>query len=230
MSKDVTGYVGDIVRVCKENEMNVLECGRIRLAGENRENTRNVKSTEKVVSGLDYLEELSAKDLSTMCVVWRRLVRRGLLEDNRIYSPEINMGEDVPFSFRVLMSAKRMMVIPDRCYLYRVNPDSLTGTRWKPTPSTLYEKCFVGAKHIYEVAMDVPTYYKNVRNLFMDTARYTLNLYGAFLLEMYTNNRRQFKILCKNSFRENRFIKALFSKRNYANYILWLVGIKPLPK
>ena len=157
-------------------------------------------------------------------------MRRSFLDENKIFSPEINMGEDVPFSFKVLMSAKRMMVITDRCYLYRANPDSLTGKQWKPTPQTLYEKCFLDSHLIYNVAMEVPSCYTKVQQSFIDTARYTLSRYVNYVPLLPLEAQKEFKTLCRNAFLENGFVRRLLSKKGYAHYRLWLMGILSLPK
>ena len=227
--KIVPNCLAHLLNVCEANDLDVLEFGRIRFWGEKSEDMPNIQPTENVVSGLDYMEQLGSDELSMMCVVWRRLMRRVFLEENHIYSPEINMGEDVPFSFRVLMSAKRMMVIPARCYYYRANPDSLTGKQWMPTPNTLYEKCFVDSRLIYDVAKDVPKEYTHVRSFYFDSARYTLNRYGEYVPRMAKAERKEFRNICKKNFRENRYVKDLLSKKRYMRYFLWLNGFIALP-
>ena len=120
-------------------------------------------------------------------------MRRAFLDENNIFSPEINMGEDVPYSFKILMSAKRMMVVPDRYYLYRDNPVSLTGKQWKPTPKTLYEKCFVDSRLIYDVAVEVPKQFVSVRKMYIDAARFTLGRYEEFVPQLSSEFLNQFK-------------------------------------
>lgn len=228
--KIVPNCLGNLLTICEENDLDVLEFGRIRFWEDKSENMRNIRPTEKVVSGLDYLGQIEAEELSMMCVVWRRLVRRAFLDENHIFSPEINMGEDVPYSFKVLMSAKRMMVIPDRCYFYRTNPESLTGKQWKPTPLTLYEKCFLDARLIYDVAMEVPEKNVKVRDYYLDAARYTLNRYIHYLPMLALEERKEFRNLCRKAFSENGFVKKLMSRKSFAQYQLWLWGVKSLPR
>lgn len=228
--KIVPNCLGSIIRICEENELDVLDFGRFRFWEGECEETPNIRSSEKVKSGLDYLEQLESNELSMMCVVWRRVMRRAFLDENGIFSPEINMGEDVPYSFKVLMSAKRMMVVPDRYYLYRDNPISLTGKQWKPSPKTLYEKCFVDSRLIYDVAVKVPKQYVNVRELYLDVARYTLGLYVEYVPQLSSGSSVEFRNLCRKSFFENGFVRILFSRKSYILYLLWLLGIISLRK
>ncbi len=219
-----------IVTLCDEKQLDVLEFGRFRFWDGKCEEMLNVRPTEKVMSGLDYLERLDGNDMSMICVVWRRVMRRAFLDENQIYSPEINMGEDVPFSFKVLMSAKRLMSIPDRFYLYRVNPDSLTGRQWMPKPQTLYEKCFVDSRLIFDVATEVPQEYAKVRRAYTEAARYTLNQYVAYLPKMTEEEQKDFRRLCRHNVFPNRFVRQLLSRKRYINYLLWMFGIKTFPE
>jgi len=222
--------LSELLKTCEENDLDVLEFGRIRFWGDKKEDMPNIDSTEHVVSGLDYMEHLQYDQLNSLCVVWRRLMKKEFLEHNCILSPEINMGEDVPYSFRVLMMAKRIMSIPKRFYLYRANPDSLTGSRWKPTPQTLYEKCFVDSRLIFDVTIEVPIEYAKVRRAYTEAARYTLNQYVAYLPKMTDDEQKEFKGLCRKNASQNRFVKRLLSRKRYFNYLLWLGGLTVLPK
>ena len=222
--------LGKMMRLCEDNDLDVLEFGRYRFWEEECEEMPNIRPTEKVMAGLDYLEQLESKELSMVCVVWRRVMRRAFLDENNIFSPEINMGEDVPYSFKVLMSAKRMMSIPDRFYLYRDNPASLTGKQWKPAPKTLYEKCFVDSRLIYDVAREVPQHYVHVRDSYFNAARFTLSRYVQYVPQMSLEEQKEFRSVCRKAFWGNLFVVKLLSKKQYAQYQLWLLGVKSLPK
>ena len=228
--KIVPNCLGKLLHVCEENDLDVLEFGTIQFYEEDRKDMPHVKPTEGVVKGLDYLSQLSSYQVSRMCGVWRRLVRREFLDHNQIYSPEINMGEDIPYSFRILMCTQRMMVVPDRCYLYRLNPESLTGKNWKPTPQTLYEKSFFDSRLIYDVAMDVPAQYGKVRESYLDAARYTLSRFVEYYPSMEEEARKDFKGMCRKKMLKNGFVKKLLSRKGYYNYVMWICGIKSEPR
>ena len=228
--KIVPNCLSDLLRVCEENDLDVLEFGTIQFFEGDRKNMPHVKSTEGVVKGLDYLSQLSSYQVSRMCGVWRRLVRREFLDMHQIYSPEINMGEDIPYSFSILMCAQRMMVVPDRCYLYRSNPESLTGKNWKPTPQTLYEKSFFDSRLIYDVAMVVPTHYNKVRESYLDTARYTLGRFMEYYPDLNKEDRIRIRSICRKNVTKNGFVRKIFSRKNFFNYFTWLIGIKSEPR
>ena len=228
--KIVPNCLGKLMRICEENDLDGLEFGTIQFYEGDQEDMPHVMQTEGVVKGLDYLNQLSSYQVSRMCGVWRRLVRREFLDNNQIYSPEINMGEDIPYSFSILMCAQRMMVVSDRYYLYRTNPESLTGKNWKPTPQTLYEKSFFDSRLIYDVAKKVPNHYSNVQRSYIDAARYTLNRYVEYYPQLTKDAQKQFRSICRKNVINNRFVKDLLSRKKSLYYVLWLCGVKLLPK
>ena len=122
----VPNCLSGMLQICEDNELDVFEFGTIQFSNTGRKELPRIPQTSGVESGLDYLDRLNAYQVSRMCPVWNKMIRRDFLEENGIFSPEINMGEDIPYSFRILTLAKRMIVRPDCCYLYRTNDDSLT--------------------------------------------------------------------------------------------------------
>ena len=228
--KIVPNCLDYLLRICEENELDTLDFERFRFWEGECEEMPNAKLAEVVVSGLEYLEGLDSQELSRMCVAWRRVIRRAFLDDNRIFSPSINLGEDVPYSYKILMLSKRMMVIPQRCYFYRANPESLTGKLWRPTPKTLYEKCFEASRLIYEVAVQVPKKYAHVRDSYINTARFILRQYVQYETLLSPAERKDFRDLCRRAFIRDRFIKDLLPLKGYAKYVLRLWGILPISK
>ena len=215
-----------MLKICEDNELDVLEFGTIQFSATRRKELPRIPQTSGVESGPDYLDRLNAYQVSRMCPVWNKMIRREFLEENGIFSPEINMGEDVPYSFRILTLAKRLLVCPDCCYLYRVNDDSLTGSNWKPTPEVLYEKCFVNPKLVYRVAQAVPSDHPSTRKSFLKSAKYTLDLFPKYLNEMSAVDQAHFKSLCRKSFFKNRYVFSLMGQRRSARFCLWLAGFR----
>ena len=222
----VPNCLSGMLKACEDNELDVLEFGTIQFSATRRKELPRIPQTNDVEPGLDYLDRLSAYQVSRMCPVWNKMIRREFLEENGIFSPEINMGEDVPYSFRILTLAKRLLVCPDCCYLYRINDDSLTGSNWRPTPEVLYEKCFVNPKLVYRVAQAVPSAHPSTRKSFLQSAKYTLDLFPKYLNEMSAEDQAHFKSLCRKSFFKNRYVFSLMGQRRSARFCLWLAGFR----
>lgn len=215
-----------MLKTCEDNELDVFEFGTIQFSATQRQELPRIPQTLDVESGLEYLDRLNAYQVSRMCPVWNKIIRRDFLEENGVFSPEINMGEDIPYSFKILTLAHRLLVRPECYYLYRVNDDSLTGSNWKPTPEVLYEKCFVNPKLVYQVAMSVPSNHPSTRGSFLRSAKYTLDLFPKYLSEMSAENQTRFKSLCRKSFFKNNYVFNLMGQKRSARFCLWLAGAR----
>ncbi len=224
--KIVSNCLSGMLKVCEDNGLDVLEFGTTQFSSTQQKELPRIPQTKDVESGLDYLDCLDAYQVSRMCPVWNKIIRREFLEENGIFSPEINMGEDIPYSFRILTLAKRLTVTPDSYYLYRTNDDSLTGSNWRPTPEVLYEKCFVNPKLVYSVAQMVPSAYPSVCKSFLQSAKYTLDLFPKYLNEMSAENQARFKSLCRKSFFKNSYVFKLMGQKRSARFCLWLTGFR----
>lgn len=224
--KIVPNCLAGLLGICEENDLDVLEFGAIQFSPTKQKELPRIPQSLNVEEGLKYLERLNAYQVSRMCPVWNKIIRRDFLEENGIFSPEINMGEDIPYSFRILTLAKRLLVTSDCNYLYRTNDDSLTGSNWRPTSEVLYEKCFVNPKLVYQVAQKVPSDYPSVRRSFLQSAKYTLDLFPKYLGEMSDEHQNRFKSLCRKSFFKNRYVFKLMGQRRSARFCLWLAGMR----
>lgn len=71
---------------------------------------------------------LEHREVPFVCV-WQRCYRRELLMDNSLHFREGILHEDNEFTPRAFLRAKRIKVIPDVLYIYRVRPGSIMTTR-----------------------------------------------------------------------------------------------------
>ena len=227
--KIIPNCLSRLLEVCEGNDLDVLEFRPVSFGPEGQKKLPFVPPTPNPMTGLDYLEQLDAYKLSQMSSVWRKMIRRAFLDENGIYSPQINYGEDVPYSFKALVTAKRFMCISDVCYLYRSNPEALTGKNWQPDAHSLYEKCFHNAGLIDEVASLVPKEYVNVTHSFREAAAYVLKRYTLFFGKMSLSEQKKLRGLCRETFWKNAFVFHLFSRKQQFNYLLWLSRMKSCP-
>lgn len=227
--KIVPNCLSNMLKTCEDNQLDVFEFGTIQFNATMQQELPRIPQTLDVEPGLDYMNRLNAYQVSRMCPVWNKMIRRAFLEENGIFSPEINMGEDVPYSFKALMNSKRLLVTPSCYYLYRTNDDSLTGINWKPSAEVLFEKCFINPKLVCLVSNEVQPSYPFVKASFRQSAKYTLNLFSRYMAQMPKEDRDRFKSLCRKSVLDNLFVFRLMGKKKSVCYILWLVGIKSLP-
>lgn len=69
------------------------------------------------------------KNLLTGCInvaLWNKLYRLDFMNENKIRFPEFFIYEDMPFFYEVWFKAKKISLIRDCCYYYRVNRSGST--------------------------------------------------------------------------------------------------------
>lgn len=68
----------------------------------------------------------SVRDFTwTSCYVWDKLYRREKIQSG--FQPQCIMCEDLEFNWRYIHTCKRTVMVPHALYLYRLNPQGITG-------------------------------------------------------------------------------------------------------
>ena len=105
-----------------------------------------------VMNGQEFVANYFPHQLSQLGVVWRVLYRRQYLLDNHLTYPLIRKSQDVVFSYRSLLKAKRVASLSDSCYLFRHNPNSVTHA--KKTAKVLFSERFQLAGELQRILSD----------------------------------------------------------------------------
>ena len=145
----------EMLEICEKNELDVLMFG-VKFLREGmlveREVQPWIESTEPV-SGQAFWKKQGIINQGCISPVWTQMYRRAYLDEQQIFSPEINMSEDVPYTYASILFAQKMMVSNTPYYIYRDNQSSLTRElRKTPRPIAVYENSFVSGKHMYELS------------------------------------------------------------------------------
>lgn len=82
-----------------------------------------------VMDGGSFVHAYFDDRLSKLSLLWLRLFRHGLIEENKIRFPDLYISQDCPFAWETLLLAKCVKAIPDRCYLYRSSAGSITANK-----------------------------------------------------------------------------------------------------
>ncbi len=221
----VPNVVGVLLEQCEKNDLDVLcfaydkylpDCKTI----ERKEGLKRIG----VTTGLDLIHQYGCSHLNEFCPVWRSLYRKAFLDDNNIYSPEINMGEDVPYAFKSIFLAKKMVLSDNKAYVYRVNELSLTGAKTILSPNRLYEKCFENTRLIVDVMRFIPANDKEIATSCKNVANYTFLMWKDAYLRMNYEDRMSFLSICRRFFRkDNNTIREVTSFKEYRCYLMWLL-------
>lgn len=211
--------LADMLAECERNDLDILLFQSASFDGNAISPANNNFSTE-IISGLSLLRSAIVKGVfSYFCPVWKQLYRKSFLDDHDLFSPEINFGEDVPFAYKTLILAQRLKCITDQNYYHFTNDLSLTGKKKVHSALELYEKSFINAHLIYDVAKIVPRSYSDIRKKLLSTASYTLQYANMFYCNMEVTEIVKFRQLCKASFfKDLVMVHSLLSKRKVYNY------------
>ena len=163
--------------ICEKNDLDVLLFGCNQLVqGTLKNSTQQIWIDEsRVCSGLDFWNNQGLKHIKNISAVWVMMIKREFLDKKSVFSPPINMNEDVPYTYKTMLLSNRMMAINTPYYVYRVNEKALTGQfRKSPTAIMLYEDGFVCGKALFEVLKQIPIREKAIRRSIIQTIRYQI--------------------------------------------------------
>ena len=136
----------------------------------------------EVVSGTELFfnsDFLWAHDLVT---VWRKIYKRQFLLDKNIRFAEQVMFEDGDFALETFANAKRVKHIPDVIYLYRINQESITRTKYTAEHIqyliSLCHRLLMLKNRFLQEKKDI-RYQNLIANYIKHTMQNVLNLYSA---------------------------------------------------
>lgn len=171
--------------------------------------------------GLTTLNQNTA-EIGRFCPVWRYVYSKDFLDKHGIYSPEINMGEDVPYAFKALILARRVLMVNELYYYYRINPASLTGVKTLK-PIVLYEKCFLAARLVHDVMRYVPKSNDVLMRVFKNMIRSIIYMYPTYLAKMSQNDKEQFSQICRRHFINDLCLWRLMGRKYKKEYLKCLL-------
>ena len=208
-----------LIEICEKNELDILMFNHVFFKNNIEiENTDYPFPNSNSLSGIDFLNKYCLNSFSEISPVWIQIYNVEFLNKNNIYSPEINMGEDGPYTYKSLLSAKRVMSITKSCYAYRANENSLSSmVEKKTTAIDLYEKCFLFTMYVSQLIILIPAEEKDIVSKFESICKYSTSLFPGYLILMNSSELRKFRKLCIiNSI----IIKSLLKWINRKNKII----------
>lgn len=115
--------LSQLAKVARGEDMVCFACRRT------DNNATDILKPEQA-KGWDYYNHhaLERREVPFVCV-WQRCYRRQFLLDNRLWFREDILHEDNEFTPRACLKAKKIIVVPDVLYNYRVRPGSIMTSR-----------------------------------------------------------------------------------------------------
>ncbi len=209
----------NLIDICEKNQLDVLIFNFYHLRDKEYVNFKYPFPESEVESGIDFLNKYCLNNLSEISPVWTQIYRIEFLNEKNIYSPEINMGEDVPYTYKALLLADRIQSVKKECYVYRINEKSLGGKIEKiVSAKRLYEKCFVCSKHMYKLLSLIPKNQSNIKKAYKSIISYIVSLFPEYLTNMSREEKSIFRLLLRRNFFKDIRIMKFMSLNNKLVY------------
>ena len=214
----------EMLTICEENELDVLMFGVSEFSMNKLHAVCYTFPKSRVQSGCDWLKQYGAKCSGWISPVWMLLLNRDFLNRNSIYSPEINMSEDVPYSYAAIVSSKRMQSIDFANYLYRINEISIGHSQKKcPSVNSSYESCFIAARDIFAIRKIISPTFKEIDDYIRGVGMHCFLFYKEYFRKMNKDQQNLFIEKCRKNFWKNLFVFRSVSNSEKITYLKFLL-------
>ena len=222
----VPNCLKEMLEICEENDLDVLVFshkllvdGTIKDLGE-----RDAMPSTACMSGVEFMRQYVSMRMHIISSVWKQLFRREYLDVNSIYSPEINMSEDVPYTFKAIALAQRLQAVSESYYLYRKNPQSIGAAMAKaPSAIAAYESCFIASKALFCVAKELQDAGRDVSKAIESVGIWCFYLYVKYVSEMTNDQRHKFISLCRENFWHDKNVLMHVGHKKRVEYLRFVV-------
>ena len=178
----------------------------------------------EVLNGIDFIKNYCIGHFAEISPIWTQVYKKEFLDKNNIFSPPINMGEDVPFTYKSLLLAKRIKSITDSYYVYRVNELSLTGAnKTSPIAQKVYENCFICSKYMYDVTLFIPKSEKVIYNAYLEIVKHILLQFPTTIGKLSTTESTKLKSIIRKNLFNNYWIYKVVNSRFLFFYLHYVI-------
>lgn len=217
----------EMLDICENNDLDVLlfGCDQIVQGAIINSKKQTWADEGRIYTGIDFWNHQGLKHIKSISAVWEMVIKKNYLDEKIIFSPPINMNEDVPYTYKTLLLSSRMMVINKPYYVYRVNDKALTGQfRKSPTAIMLYEDGFVCGEALYEIIKHIPIREKAIRQSIIQTIRFQILDDWKYFSIMNSGECKQYgRLVIRNGF-NNRFLFRVLNRKQF--FILYKKCLK----
>lgn len=211
----------DLTRLCEKNDLDILMFNFDHLGNSTEKlNQKFPFLNSSVLTGINFINKYCLNNFGEISPIWTQLYRKDFLNENQIYSPPINMGEDVPFTLKALLMAKRIMSITKSCYVYRMNQNSLGNIiEIKPNAIKVYEKCFACTRSIYEINKFIPKEEIEIKKSYLEVCKYIISLYPSYVRNFDKKELQKFRKICRTQFWQDIKILRLLGRKKRFSFL-----------
>jgi glycosyltransferase involved in cell wall biosynthesis len=217
-----------IINQCESNKLDILIFNFDHLRKEEQKlNSAYPFINSEVLNGVDFIKKYCLSNFGEISPIWTQVYNREFLDKYEIFSPPINMGEDVPFTLKSLLLAERIKSITDSCYVYRANELSLTGAiKTSPNALKIYENCFVCSKYVFDILKFIPKKEVIIYSAFIDIVKHILLQFTTIINNINIEENIILKRIIRKNFIKNFWLLKIANNKFRFVYMKYIVKCK----
>jgi glycosyltransferase involved in cell wall biosynthesis len=219
----------NLLNLCEVNDLDVLLIKNKKIVNNQAQSVAQYLWNDTLVqSGIDFWISQAIPRLSAIGPVWMLILKKEYLDCHNIYSPEINMGEDVPYTIASILNSSKIKAINDELYIYRISEISMTEINYKrPSVEKIYEDSVISVGAIYQVYKEYKDY-KDAKIAYslMQIMRYMLSLNLQRIQALNRIQQKRLSKLYKSNFAKSNHMFAVFNKIDKLSFALYLITNK----
>lgn len=216
--------LGEILERCEKNDLDVLMFSFDTLVGQETMVRPRPWVEANPCNGFTFWEQQVIPHQAEVSQVWTQVYKKAYLDEKGIYSPEINMSEDEPYTYQSILLAERIMALPKCFYLLRKNDSSITyAFANHPSPELLYEGSYNSGKNLYAVLASIPRREVVIRNSIRRVIQFVITASRAAYDIMPVEDKKCYLSICRKNFCRNRYVLSVLNKKQALRYIGFLI-------
>ena len=217
----------NLLNLCEVNDLDVLLIKNKKIVNNQAQSVAQYLWNDTLVqSGIDFWISQAIPRLSAIGPVWMLILKKDYLDCHNIYSPEINMGEDVPYTIASILNSSKIKAINDELYLYRISEISMTEINYKkPSVEKIYEDSVISVGAIYKVYKEYNKDTKIADSL-MQIMRYMLNSNLQRIQALDSIYQKRLSKLFKSNYAKIKHVFKILNKVDKLSFALYLITNK----
>lgn len=216
--------IKSLIEICENEDLDILMFNLNLVVGkdEKKDGARN-NIASKCCSGIDFILQNSSM-IGAFSPVWTQIYKKSFLETNYIFSPPINVGEDLPFSYKALYLAERIKFVNQYCYYYRRNDSSIGGSiEYNIKALSLYEKCLVCPRYMSEMVHASVTD-SSVRYIYDSIIKYTIYWLPEYYSKLKEMEKAKFKDICRKNIWKDKCLFYYMGKKFAMKHFIRIIN------
>lgn len=219
--------LNNLLKQCEANDLDLLLIKNKKILNDQLQSTMQYVWNDILVqSGVEFWKNQAIPNLFAIGPVWMLILKRDYIDCHNIYSPEINMGEDVPYTIASILNSNKMKAINDELYLYRISEISMTEINYKkPSVEKIYEDSVISIGAVYQLYKEQSDDAKIAHSL-MQIMRYMLKSNVQRIQALDSIQQKLLSKLFKSNFTKCKHIFPILNNSDRLSFALYLITNK----